>query len=105
MDAFREPLLSFAKRHKVSSVSGGGDVASSSANLQQLGSSSESLATLSARLRKISGTVSDADSSQGRYSVGFAMLVCEVCNLNRSTLLNTLSEVKPFTIKYESDLN
>ena len=98
MDAFREPLLSFTKRHKVSSVSGG-DVASSSANLQQLGSSSESLATLSARLRKISGTVSDADSSQGRYSVGFAMLVCEVCNLNRSTLLNTLSEVKPFTIK------
>ena len=91
--------MSFNKRHKVSSISGGGgDVASSSANLQ-LGSSSESLATLSARLRKISGTVSDADSSQGRYSVGFAMLVCEVCNLNRSTLLNDLSEVKPFTIK------
>ena len=62
LDAFREPLLSFTKRHKVSSS----DVTS---NLQ-LGSSSESLATLSARLRKISGTVSDADSSQGRYSVG-----------------------------------
>ena len=59
--------MSFHKRHKKVSSSIGGDYVSTTSN--QLGSSSESLATLSARLRKISGTVSDADSSQGRYSI------------------------------------
>ena len=55
--------MSLARRHKHSTVSV--DIAQPQQSGAAVGSSSESLATLSARLRKISGTVSDADSSQG----------------------------------------